>query len=261
LAYQPRIEGCVVRAIFKADPAAALEKTRSKLSGVDDNIAALRAKRAEVLLLAEDAGVVVTIDKAIEAETASAAIYRDRIKALDEECRKVTYADREKQRKQAIAKSPDPRDDRGLSVKIRWPHDGSQHDKGSGLSIRKQHVDAGANMAGSHVTNYAGGISIEPSIQEIATAMRDGKIVFNKSCEELLTEMRTYHRDIKTGKPVDKNQDLVSALCHGFMGRGLRQPLAEYTGIGYGNLAHSHRRPQRQAPQMARGIDFDVFDI
>ena len=88
--------------IFKTDPAAALEKTRAKLASVDDNIASLRAKRAEVLLTAEDAGAVVAIDKAIEAESANAAIYRDRIKALQEECRRVTYEEREQQRKKAI---------------------------------------------------------------------------------------------------------------------------------------------------------------
>ena len=47
-------------ALFKQDPAAALDKTRRKLSNVEDNIASLRAKRAEVLLSSEDAGAVVT---------------------------------------------------------------------------------------------------------------------------------------------------------------------------------------------------------
>jgi len=88
--------------IFKTDPAAALDKTRNKLASVDDNIASLRAKRAEVLLTAEDAGAVTTIDRAIAAEEANAAIYRDRIKALQEECRRVTYEERESQRKKAI---------------------------------------------------------------------------------------------------------------------------------------------------------------
>ena len=54
--------------IFKQDPAAALDKTRAKLSSVEDNIAGLRAKRAD--MLTPNAGAVITIDKAIEAETA-----------------------------------------------------------------------------------------------------------------------------------------------------------------------------------------------
>jgi DNA anti-recombination protein RmuC len=90
--------------IFKSDPAAALDKARKKLSSVDENLASLRAKRAEVLLSAEDAGAVVAIDQAIEAEQRNAEIYKDRIKALQEECRKVEYQGREDRRTKAIAK-------------------------------------------------------------------------------------------------------------------------------------------------------------
>lgn len=57
-----------------------------------------------MLLSAEDAGAVVAIDQAIEAEQRNAEIYKDRIKALQEECRKVEYQGREDRRKKAIAK-------------------------------------------------------------------------------------------------------------------------------------------------------------
>jgi chromosome segregation ATPase len=90
---------------FKSsDPTVALDKARKKLSSVDENLAGLRAKRAEVLLSAEDAGAVVAIDQAIEAEQRNAEIYRDRIKALQEECRRLEYQAREDRRKKAIAK-------------------------------------------------------------------------------------------------------------------------------------------------------------
>jgi hypothetical protein len=89
---------------FRSDPTVALDKARKKLSSVDENLASLRAKRAEVLLSAEDAGAVVVIDQAIEIEQRNAAIYRDRLKALKEECRKLEYQSREDQRKKAIAK-------------------------------------------------------------------------------------------------------------------------------------------------------------
>jgi hypothetical protein len=56
------------------------------------------------LLAAEDASAVTAIDRAIEAEEANARIYGDRIKALQEECRKQTYANREQQRSKAIEK-------------------------------------------------------------------------------------------------------------------------------------------------------------
>jgi phage terminase large subunit-like protein len=152
----------------------------------------------------------------------------------------------------------------GLRIKLVYPHDGGTHDKGSGVQLIQQYKQAGANVAGSHVTNYTGGLSVEPSIQEISAAMGDGKITFNQSCQELLNEMRVYHRDAETGKPVDKNEDLVSALRYCVMGRRLGQPLQEYSGIGYGNLPHSRQMPRRGGGSnggMARGIDFDVFDV
>lgn len=91
--------------LFKSsDPQAALGKARRKLFSVDENLASLRAKRAEVLLTAEDAGSVVAVDQAIEAELRNAEIYKDRIKALQEECRKAEYQTREDRRKKAIAK-------------------------------------------------------------------------------------------------------------------------------------------------------------
>jgi len=46
---------------------------------------------------------VLAIDHSIASERANAEIYRDRIKALQEECRKGVYAEREQQRKKAIA--------------------------------------------------------------------------------------------------------------------------------------------------------------
>jgi hypothetical protein len=90
--------------IFKADPTAALDKARKKLSSVDENLASLRAKRAEVLLTSDDAGAVVAIDQAIEAEQRNAEIYKDRIKALQEELRRHAFEGREDQRKAAIKK-------------------------------------------------------------------------------------------------------------------------------------------------------------
>jgi hypothetical protein len=91
--------------IFKSsNPQAALDKTRAKLASVESNIIELRAKRAETLLSAEDAGAVVAIDKAIEAELANAKIYQDRIKALQEECRRLEFQSREGQRAKQIEK-------------------------------------------------------------------------------------------------------------------------------------------------------------
>jgi hypothetical protein len=90
--------------LFKGDPAATLGKARQKLADIESNITALQATRAAKLVVTESPEEVLAIDRSIGAERANAEIYRDRIKALQEECRKATYADREQQRKKAIEK-------------------------------------------------------------------------------------------------------------------------------------------------------------
>jgi hypothetical protein len=86
-------------AIFKGDPAAALDKARQKLADVESNIAALQATRSAKLVVAEDATDILAIDRSIAAERANLEIYKDKIRALAEECRKGVYAQREKDRR------------------------------------------------------------------------------------------------------------------------------------------------------------------
>jgi len=90
--------------LFKGDPAAALTKTQDKIAAIGSNIAQLQATRTAKLVIAEDAAEVLTVDRAIEAERVNLQIYRDKAKALQEEVRRGVYAEREKQRKQAIEK-------------------------------------------------------------------------------------------------------------------------------------------------------------
>jgi hypothetical protein len=97
---------------FKGDPAAALARVHKKLASVESNLIDLRAKRAETLLSAEDASAVVAIDRAIDIELANANIYRDRIKALQEECRRLEFQSREAQRTKSIEKIKEKLDKR-----------------------------------------------------------------------------------------------------------------------------------------------------
>jgi hypothetical protein len=90
--------------LFKQDPALALSKTEDKIASIRANIEALRARRAERLLEAEDPAEVVKIDKAIEAEEANLTILGDRVRALNEEIRRHAFEDREDKRRAAIKK-------------------------------------------------------------------------------------------------------------------------------------------------------------
>jgi hypothetical protein len=90
--------------LFKGDPAAALAKTQDRIASIERNIAELRATRQAKLVVAEDAAEVLQTDKAIEAEEVNLQIYRDKVRALKEEVRRGTYAQREKDRRTSIEK-------------------------------------------------------------------------------------------------------------------------------------------------------------
>ena len=61
--------------------------------------------------------------------------------------------------------------ERGAWVPVVWPHDGSQHDKGSGQSLADIYRKQGIKMLGTHFKNPGGDIAIEPGIMEILQRM------------------------------------------------------------------------------------------
>jgi hypothetical protein len=90
--------------IFKSDPQSALSKAQEKIASIEANLAQLQTSRAAKLVTAEDAAEVLTVDRAIEAERVNLTIYRDRVKALQEKCRKAEFRSREERRAKAISK-------------------------------------------------------------------------------------------------------------------------------------------------------------
>jgi hypothetical protein len=92
--------------LFSANPQTALDKVNRKIADIDANLSELAVKRATLLASLDDDGVtaVQSLDKAADAERAARAILADKAKALAEECRKLTYASREKDRRAAIEK-------------------------------------------------------------------------------------------------------------------------------------------------------------
>jgi phage terminase large subunit-like protein len=56
----------------------------------------------------------------------------------------------------------------GLRIPVAWPHDGSTHDKGSGLSLAGQYKNFGANMLQRHAVNYGTSQNhVEPALEEM----------------------------------------------------------------------------------------------
>ena len=90
-----------------------------------------------------------------------------------------------------------------------WPHDGSQHDKGSGHSLADIYRKQGLNMMHTHFTNPKGDISIEPGIMEMLQRMETGRFKVFSYLRDWYEEVRMYHR--KDGRIVAANDDLMSA--------------------------------------------------
>jgi phage terminase large subunit-like protein len=143
---------------------------------------------------------------------------------------------------------------RGLRVPVAWPHDGNQHDKGSGLPLSLQYKTFGANMMADHAVNHGTKMnSVDPALEEMREMMFGGKLTIAGHNHELLDEMRNYHRD-EDYKIVKQRDDLISALRYAIMMRRQGKPLTECDGIGYGNMPYAMRRPERsRGEQYARG--------
>lgn len=101
-------------------------------------------------------------------------------------------------------------------IPVAFPHDGLQHDKGSGIQLAQQYRDLGVYMLPEHFTNppaegkLNGNNSIEAGISEMLQRFETGRLQIFESCAETLEEMRLYHR--KNGKVVPIKDDLISAM-------------------------------------------------
>jgi hypothetical protein len=96
-----------------------------------------------------------------------------------------------------------------------WPHDGLQHDKGSGDQLAKLYGDQGLNMLLERATWEDGGNGVEAGIAEMLDRMLTGRWKVFSTCTEWLEERRLYHR--KDGKIVKERDDVLSASRYALM--------------------------------------------
>lgn len=96
-----------------------------------------------------------------------------------------------------------------------WPHDGFQHDKGSGLALKGQYESQGLNMLPENAQWEEGGIGVEAGVAEMLDRMLTGRWKVFSTCLEWLEERRLYHR--KDGKIVKERDDVLSASRYALM--------------------------------------------
>jgi hypothetical protein len=147
----------------------------------------------------------------------------------------------------------------GLRIPIAWPHDGLQHEKGSGLELAEIYKRLGAPMLATHAENHGGGFHTEPAIEEMCGYMKRGCFTIASHMGDLSEEILNYHRD-EDYKIVRQRDDLISAARYAFMMRRKGKPLTQCEGYGRApGVGDFPMAARNHEPQLAAGIEFDVF--
>ncbi len=98
-----------------------------------------------------------------------------------------------------------------------WPHDGLQHDKGSGETLAKQYKGHGLNMLVEKATFPDGSNGVEAGIMEMLDRMQTDRWKVFSTCQAWIGEFRLYHR--KDGLIVKLKDDLISASRYAMMAK------------------------------------------
>ena len=108
---------------------------------------------------------------------------------------------------------------RSWKLQWAWPADGrSQTLAGAGVPLMKQYADAGLDMMYEHAQFEDGSTSVEAGVMQMLDRMRGGRWkVFKGDNDAWLDEVRTYHRDAKTGLIVKEADDAISASRYAMM--------------------------------------------
>ena len=82
----------------------------------------------------------------------------------------------------------------GSWIPVAWPHDGLQHDKGSGEQLKEQYATQGLNMCAEKATFEDGSNGVEAGIMDMLDRMKTGRWKVFSNCAEWFDEFRLYHR-------------------------------------------------------------------
>jgi phage terminase large subunit-like protein len=104
---------------------------------------------------------------------------------------------------------------RGSWIPVAWPHDGLQHDKGSGLQLAEQYRAQGLPMLEEKATSEDGTNGLEAGIMELLDRMQTGRFKAAAHLNDFWEEYRLYHRE--DGLIVKVGDDVISAIRYGLM--------------------------------------------
>jgi phage terminase large subunit-like protein len=98
---------------------------------------------------------------------------------------------------------------------VAWPHDGLQHDKGSGEQLAAQYRAQGLNLTPERATFDDGSNGVEAGVSDMLQRMQTGRWKVFSTCQAWIEEFRLYHRE--DGKIVKERDDLISASRYALM--------------------------------------------
>lgn len=105
----------------------------------------------------------------------------------------------------------------GEWIPVSWPHDGMQHEKGSGEALKPQYDAQGLKMLPERATFEDGGNGVEAGVLDILDRMQTARWKVFSTCGLWLAEFRQYHR--VDGLIVKKRDDVISASRYAYMMR------------------------------------------
>ncbi len=152
---------------------------------------------------------IVGIDFGWDHPTAAARLAWDR----DADCIYVTAAYRKRQ--EGVIYHAASIRAWGDWLPVAWPHDGLQHDKGSGEQLAEQYKAQGLNMLPERATFHDGGNGVEAGVSEMLERMQTGRMKVAAHLVEVFDEIRLYHRE--NGRLVKEMDDLISAIRYAMM--------------------------------------------
>jgi hypothetical protein len=103
----------------------------------------------------------------------------------------------------------------GAWLPCAWPHDGLQHDKGSGDALAKQYRAQGLNTLPERATFADGSSGVEAGVMDMLDRMQTGRWKVFSTCGGWLQEFRLYHRT--DGLIVKERDDRISASRYALM--------------------------------------------
>lgn len=103
----------------------------------------------------------------------------------------------------------------GSWVPWAWPHDGLQHDKGSGEQLSALYRTHGLSMLAERATFVDGTNGVEAGVTDMLERIQSGRLKVFAHLADWFEERRGYHR--KDGKIVKLRDDLLSATRYAIM--------------------------------------------